>query len=209
MKKLDFLKRLSLYTFLGLGIMFTSCNNDDDSAPPPENEVEVITDVKLIFTPMGGGTAIEATAQDPDGEGAQELMISGPITLDANTTYTLTYEIFNNLETPGEDIGAEIKAEDDEHQIFYSFTDGIFTSPMGNGNIDTASDPINYGDEDSDAQDGSGNPVGLSTTWTTGNASTGNTFRAVLKHQPGVKTSTSSFNDGDTDFDLEFDLTIQ
>lgn len=210
MKKLDFLKRLSLYVFLTLGIIFTGCSDDDD-APAAENNPEVITDVKLTFTNTADATdVVEVSAKDPDGEGVQELQVSGEITLTAGATYSLSYEILNALDPNDiEDIGDEIKEEDDEHQIFYSFTDGVFTAPTGNGNIDTASDPINYGDEDSDAQDGSGNPVGLVTTWTAGSASTGGTFRAVLKHQPGVKTATSTFNDGDTDFDLEFVLNIQ
>lgn len=207
MQKLDLLKRLSLYVFLAVGIVFTGCDDDDDAAPAEENEVEVITDVKLIFTPTGGGTPVEVTAQDPDGEGVQELVVAGPITLTAGTTYTLTYEIFNNLETPGEDIGEEILEEDDEHQLFFAFTDGAFTSPTGNGNIDgntTGTEAINYND-----QDDNGNPVGLSTTWTTGAATTGANFTVRLQHQPDVKTATSGATDGETDFNLEFTLNIQ
>nr|MBX2843379.1 PDZ domain-containing protein [Flammeovirgaceae bacterium] len=34
------------------------------------------------------------------------------------------------------------------HRFYFSFTDGIFSSPTGNGNIDTFDDPINYSDMD-------------------------------------------------------------
>ncbi|MEM1322526.1 MAG: GTP cyclohydrolase [Bacteroidota bacterium] len=206
MKFLDYLKKYSLFTLLAVGVLFTTGCGDDDEAPEPENELEVITDVKLIFTnTMDANDVVEASAQDPDGMGVQELQILGSIDLDVNKTYTLTYEILNNLETPGEDIGAEIQDEDDEHQFFYSFSDGAFASPTGNGNIDTASDPINYGD-----MDGNGNPLGYTTTWTTsGTALNAGTFTARLQHQPGEKTSTSGANDGDSDFDLEFVLNIQ
>lgn len=190
-----------LYAVLTLFI-FTACE-DDDATPAEENEEEVITDVKLIFTPASG-SVVTATAQDPDGEGVQELQVSGAINLVSGSSYTLTYEIMNNLETPGEDIGEEIKEEDAEHQLFFSFTDGAFTSPTGNGNIDNASDPINYND-----QDDNGNPVGLSTSWTAGDALTSGSFTVRLQHQPDVKTSTSTATTGDTDFELTFVLNIQ
>ena len=45
--------------------VFTACE-EDEAAPEEENEVEVFTDVKLVFTPAGGGASVEAAAQDPD-----------------------------------------------------------------------------------------------------------------------------------------------
>lgn len=203
MTRFNYLKRFSFLAALSVAIFITGC--DDDDAPDPVNEVEVITDVKLIFTNTSDPSdVVTASAQDPDGEGVEELKILGEINLGVDKTYTLTYEIFNNLETPGEDIGAEIEEEDDEHQLFYSFSDGAFANPTGNGNIDNASDPINYNDSDGNY------PVGLSTTWTTSStALSGGTFMARLQHQPDVKTATSGATDGDTDFDLEFVLNIQ
>ena len=189
-----------LYTVLTLFI-FTACE-EDEAAPEEENEVEVFTDVKLVFTPTGGGAAVEAAAQDPDGAGVQELQVLGAINLAANTSYTLTMVIENCLESPCELMNEEIEEEDDEHQFFFAFTNDAFTSPAGNGNIDSASDPINYNDSD-----GNGNPVGLNTKWTTGSASTG-TFTVQLQHQPDVKTATSGSTDGDTDFALTFNLNI-
>ena len=204
MKPFDYFKKYGLLAMLAVLTVFTGCG-DDDEAPEPENELEVITDVMVIFTnDADPSDVVTASAQDPDGEGVQELQILGEINLAANTTYTLTYSIFNNLETPGEDIGAEILEEDDEHQLFFSFTADAFSSPTGDGNIDVASDPINYNDEDDN-----GNPVGLNTTWTTGDALAGGTFTAQLQHQPDVKTATSGARDGDTDFELAFVLNIQ
>ena len=189
-----------LYAFLTLFI-FTACE-EDEAAPEEENEVEVFTDVKLVFTPTGGGAAVEAAAQDPDGAGVQELQVLGAINLAANTSYTLTMVIENCLESPCELMNEEIEEEDDEHQFFFAFTNDAFTSPAGNGNIDSASDPINYNDSDSN-----GNSLGLNTSWTTGSASTG-TFTVQLQHQPDVKTATSGSTDGDTDFALTFNLNI-
>jgi len=200
MNKNIFKINLLLLPLLSL-VVFTSCE-EDNVAPDEEHEEEIITDIKLIFTPASG-SVVTARAQDPDGEGVQELQVLDAINLAQGTTYILTFEIMNNEETPGEDIGEEILEEADEHQIFYSFTDGAFTDPNGNGNIDNASDPVNYGDSDAN-----GNPVGLNTQWTTGLASSG-TFTVRLQHQPDVKTSTSTANTGDTDFELTFVLNIQ
>ena len=189
-----------LYAVLTLFI-FTACE-EDEAAPEEENEMEVFTDVKLVFTPTGGGAAVEAAAQDPDGAGVQELQVLGAINLAANTSYTLTMVIENCLESPCELMNEEIEEEDDEHQFFFAFTNDAFTSPVGNGNLDNASDPINYNDSD-----GNGNSLGLNTSWTTGSASTG-TFTVQLQHQPDVKTATSGSTDGDTDFALTFNLNI-
>lgn len=206
MKQLKPFSKSSLYALALAGLMFTSCKKDDDAVPEEENELEIITDVKLVFTNNNDSKDIvEARAQDPDGEGIEDLKILDEINLDVSKNYTLTFEIMNNLETPGENIGDEIKEEDDEHQLFFSFTNNAFSDPTGNGNIDKASDDIHYND-----QDGNGNALGLSTSWETSPTQlSGGSFRVVLKHQPDVKTSTSGANDGETDFDLEFVLNIQ
>ncbi|MEM6524518.1 MAG: GTP cyclohydrolase [Bacteroidota bacterium] len=204
------LKNYLLIGLLGMGFILTSCG-DDDEVPAEENDPEVITDVTLVFTnTMDASDVVRASAQDPDDLGVQELMILDEITLTSGATYTLTFEILNALDPADvEDVGEEILDEDDEHQIFFSFTDGAFTSPMGDGNFDNPADPINYGDEDSMAQDGSGNPVGLETTWTAGNTLTDGFFTARLKHQPDQKTATSDINVGEDDFNLMFVLNIE
>ena len=209
MKTIEKLKSLRFLTLLFISIAIVSCS-DDDEAPAEENLPEVFTNVTLIFTPTGGGAAITAGAEDPDGEGISDLIVDDQINLAANTTYTLTFNVENRLD-PNADLNAEIAGEDDEHQIFFAFTDGAFSNPSGDGNFGAgnADDPINYGDEDSEAQDGSGNPVGLVSTWTTADAQNGASFRVNLQHQPGVKTADSDSTDGDTDFDLTFVLNIQ
>jgi len=206
MNTMNSFKALRVMAILFAGLVIVSCSDDDD-APAEENEVEVITDVTLIFTNVADSQdVVTASAVDPDGEGVEDLEIMGAIVLDTDKAYTLTFEILNALDPDDvEDIGDEILEEDDEHQFFFSFTDGAFGTPTGNGNIDNASDPISYEDQDDE-----GNPVGLETRWATdGDILSGGTFRVVLKHQPDVKSATSTSSDGDTDFDLEFNLVIQ
>ena len=196
MKKINYLLGLGLVGMVGV----IGCGDQD--APEAENEEEIITDVTLTFTPSAGGTAITASAQDPDGEGPEELEVTQDIELDANTTYVLTLELGNSIE--GESITEEIE-EDDEHMFFFGWTSGLFTDPTGDGNIGTSNrdDPMNYNDYDDDDF-----PVGLSTTWTTGDAASG-TFRVILKHQPDIKSATSTSANGESDVDITWDITIE
>ena len=204
MKTIEQIKNLRFIALFFMAIAVVSCSDDDD-APPEENLPEDFTNVTLIFTPTGGGTPITAGAEDPDGEGISDLIVDDQINLAANTAYTLTFNVENRLD-PDADLNAEILAEDNEHQIFFAFTDGVFTTPTGDGNFGAgnADDDINYSDMDENS-----NPVGLVSAWTTGAATAGASFRVNLQHQPGVKTADSDSTDGDTDFDLTFVLNIQ
>jgi len=232
------IKNYSKIPVLALAVLLTGCEKDEDNdsagndVPAVEHDHEVITDVELIFTNDADSTdVVIASAVDPDGEGIEQLTIEDAINLDAGKTYTLTFGIWNKLEDDhdhddhddegghddhddegdhddhddeGENVAEEIEDEDDEHQFFFSFTEGAFSNPAGNGNIDEASDPINYLDKDAN-----GHNVGLSTSWTTSTDADTGKFTVVLMHQPGVKTATSGVDDGDADFELEFDLIIK
>jgi hypothetical protein len=194
--------------FMSSLFLISGCDNED---PDPENVPELITKVNLKFTPSAGGSVVTVTATDPDGEGVQDIKVDGPINLLKGVQYTLSVELLNGLYKPGEegyDITEEVEEEGDEHQLFYSFSDGVFSSPSGTGNIkDNASSvvgTINYLDTDSN-----GRPLGLSTSWTTANlAASGKSFRVVLKHQPDVKSNTSTSMDGQTDLDITFVLNV-
>ena len=205
MKIMNQFKKYSIYCVLMASVLFTGCKKDDDVAPDEENEEEVITDVKLIFTNNADANdVVEARAKDPDGAGIEELVVLDQINLDNNKTYTLTMEIMNNLTIPGEDIGEEVEEEGHEHRFYFGFTNGAFSNPTGNGNIDNSFQPVVYNDKDIN-----GLPIGLSTTWTTSNSAlSGGNFIVRLQHQPDLKTPTSGAFDGDTDINLIFPLKI-
>ncbi len=180
----------------------TSCGDD----PEKENVPELITKITLTFTPVAGGDPIVINAVDPDGEGPQDLAPEGPIELLEGATYMLSIELFNELLSPGEegyDLTEEIEEEADEHQFFFGFSDGVFSSPTGSGNIAPSTGSINYEDEDSN-----GLPVGLVTRWTAGTIQSDKFFRVMLKHLPGIKSATSTSADGETDVDVTFTLNI-
>lgn len=189
-----------LFGFLAL-VSATLIGCKDDDAPEDENEEEIITKVRLIFNPEMG-TPLTFLATDPDGEGPEDLSVEGAISLAPNTVYELFIELDNEL--AGESITEEVEEEGDEHLFLFGFTEGLFANPLGDGNLDgRAADAVDYLDEDVQ-----GLPLGLITRWRTGEATSG-TFRVVLKHQPDLKTETSSLQDGETDIDITWNLVVE
>ncbi len=205
--------KLTLFTAYALlfsvSLVFTACNDDD--VPPEENEEETITNVTLTFRSTGG-TPVIATWVDADGEGAGDPVLT-PVTLAANTTYTLTIDLINAIDpNDPESITEEVEEEAKAHMFFFGWTDGLFSDPTGDGNLGAGNraDPVNYEDDDDDPSDpdDAGFPLGLETTWTTGDATTGE-FRVVLKHQPDIKSATSDSTDGESDVDVTWEVTVQ
>jgi hypothetical protein len=191
-----------LLAFAAFGVV--SCDDDEDVIAP-ENDEETITNVTLTFSPQGGGDDVVVNWIDADGEGGNNPTPPGQITLAPNTTYDLSIDFRNELadDEDEKNITAEIIEEDDEHMIFFGFTNNLFTDPEGDGNINSRSDAVNYKD-----QDDNGQPLGLKTEWETGNAASG-TFRVLLMHQPGEKSATSTADDGESDVDITFPISIQ
>ena len=192
------------YLLLLLCMGFIVGCGDDEPMMEEEEEEEVISRIILTFTPDNGEDPVMATWFDADGEGSGAPTID-EIKLEEDVTYTLTMELTNTLGSSDEDITSEIQEEADEHMFFFSFTDGIFEDPTGNGNVDNRNDAVNYNDQDSN-----GFPLGLSTTWTAGeHTENPGQFNVVLKHQPELKTATSSASVGGTDVDITFPLSIE
>ena len=176
---------LSTTMFLSL-----ACDPDD---PAPVNEEELITRLNYILTPNGGGEEVTLSFSDPDGDGpAPPIFTFG--TLTSNTVYSGRLELFNDSVDPAENISEEIEEEDAEHQFFF-LIEGI--------DVDVA-----YIDSDTN-----GNPVGLATTLTTGNASSGQ-LTIILRHEPDKSAAGVSEGDitnagGETDIEVPFSVDIQ
>ena len=187
------LRKFTLYAtcLVVFPLLFSSC--DDDNDPEAENEVEQITKITLTFN--DGTNDIVGTYLDSDGDGpASGVFSPTTIELDASTAYSLSIEFTNTLEDPEEDITEEVEEEGDEHQIFFSYTNSIFTD---------AADAW-YNDTDNNSL-----PIGLSTNWNTGNAGASGNFTVTLKHQPDIKSATSTINDGETDIAQTFSIEIK
>jgi hypothetical protein len=192
MKTMKTMNTIKLFTLLAVfAFAFTSCSEDDD-APAPINEEEVITTMNVML--FDGTTTKMLSVTDDDGDGPNAPVISAD-NLDANTTYQGTIEFLNELETPVEDITIEVAEEDEAHQVFYV--------PSSSLNID-----VTYND-----QDGNGNPVGLDFTITTGDAS-GGTLTVTLIHEgnknaDGVSDGDPTNAGGETDIQATFPISIQ
>lgn len=190
-------KRLIFSGVLSFIAALTSCK--DDGAPATTSDQEVITRVSLIFSPVNGGDPVVVGASNPDG--GNNLKAEGVIELDTNTSYQLFVNLENDI--TGEDIGEEIEEEGAGHMFFFQFSENLFAYPTGDGNIDQPAPlTVEYLDEDMN-----GLPVGLITAWVTGDEKSG-TFRVMLKHQPAIKSGTSTASDGATDMDVTWDVLI-
>ncbi|MCH2022903.1 MAG: type 1 periplasmic binding fold superfamily protein [Saprospiraceae bacterium] len=179
-------------TFLALIVVltiFSSCEKEDPVIP---NEEEVITTLEYTMVGSMGDTAV-FTWRDLDGDGPNAPVITHD-TLMPNATYTGSCTLWNETETPAENVTIEIQDEADEHQFFFSttVTDLVF----------------GYADTDSN-----GLPVGLQTTITTPATMAHGTFTVTLKHEPVKTAANVSSGDmtnagGSTDIEATFDVHI-
>lgn len=182
------MKHLKLATFALLAFTLFSCSKDDN---PPVNEEEVITTIKVTL--VDGGTTITLQSQDLDGDGPDAPVVTVSGNLDPSTTYLGSVEFLNELESPAEDITAEVEEEGVDHQLFFDLTNSLGT--------------ITYDDVDDN-----GDPIGLEFTLVTGNAGTG-TLTLTLRHEPNKDASGVSSGDitnagGSTDAEVSFPITV-
>lgn len=189
--------KTSLYTTalaLALTFGFISCEKDEP-VKEPVNEEEVITTVKLTFTPQGGGTDVVLSIKDADGSDGPALPVQAPQvgTFVQNKTYNCAVTFLNEMTTPAGNITEEVKNEGADHQVFYSVVGTLpsFTYALGAGNVDA-----------------NGKPIGINTTFTTTTASSGE-IKVTLKHSPnksaaGVANGDITNAGGSTDAEAVF-----
>ena len=175
--------------FLATASLFLASCSDDDNGPV--NEEEVITTV--ITTLTNGSTTITLTSRDLDGDGPNDPLVTVSGNLTANTVYNGETTFLNELDTPADNITTEVEEEGEEHQIFYQIPSALGT--------------IGYTDFDVNAK-----PVGLTFTYTTGNAGTGN-LTVTLRHLPnksaaGVAAGDITNAGGATDAQVTYPIVI-
>lgn len=183
--KLKTMKTCSMYALLAIAMV--GCSDDD--TPVVINEEEVITTVILTLTPESGDQVV-LTTQDLDGDGPDEPVTIITGSFNENTQYQGAVRFLNETETPAEEITNEVIEEADEHQVFYTVSNGL--------NITTT-----YQDEDSN-----GNPLGVSIILETGAGSEGN-LTVTLRHEPVKPNDGLDSAGGETDITTSFDVTIE
>ena len=193
MKTMKTMKRCSMYALLAIAMIGCS---DDDAAPEPVNEEEVITTVILTLTPESGDQVILTTI-DLDGDGPDEPVTTVSGSFSENTEYQGAVRFLNETETPAEEITDEVLEEADEHQVFYGIEGGLDIGIM-------------YNDDQQDTQ---GNPIGLQIILSTGVASSGS-LTVTLRHEPNKSAEGVSDGDitnagGETDITTTFNVSIQ
>ena len=185
-------------------------DHDHDHHGHNHDPNEVMTTVKLTFTPNSGGDAVVAKWADPENDGSPVI---DDIVLAKGETYTLTMEVLNELEKPAEDMTKEIKDEQDEHQVFF-----YGESVEGPGSTATKA-LVKHSYNDLDNNDF---PIGLSNLVEAVEAGEGK-FYVMLRHLPPVngkaiktgslaadfKASGESALPGSADISVDFKLTVK
>ena len=171
------------YALLAIPFLYFSCNDDDDT-PEPINEEEVITTMNVY---VDGALAMSST--DSDGDGPLAPVVTDGM-LAANTTYSVRLEFLNELEDPAEDITEEIEEENLEHQVFYS----------AGGDLNVG---VEYANFDTD-----GNPLGTLFTLTTNEAGSG-TITITLIHEPMKPNDGLATAGGSTDIEVTFNVSVE
>lgn len=159
--------------------LITSCKKEKVE----ENDEEVITTLIVKLTPATPGTILNFQFEDIDGPGGN-APVAQEIVLAANTTYTAKMIVQDKTKNPVADITAEIKAEADDHQFYFTPSAG---TTLAVTNLDK--DSKNY-------------PLGITSTWTTGAASTGKIF-ILLRHKPDIKGANDPSTLGSADIDTQ------
>lgn len=183
------IKLLSLSILAAL--TFSACTDDDD-APTPILEQEEITTLNVYLTPAGGMEELKFSYKDLTGDGADAQVTSEP--LQADTSYSGRIEFLNENESPAENITSEVLEEDEDHQVFF----------VTDTSLEVSTDYLDA--------DGDGNPIGVEFRLVTGEASSGDlTF--ILIHDGDKEAGSNGVLTpevgGDTDIEVDFDVTIQ
>jgi hypothetical protein len=168
-------------------ILLSSCSDDHDEEGH-DHEEELITTV--TYTLSNGSDVVILKFQDLTGGSIDDATYDVSGSLTANTTYTGSVELLNETESPADNITTEVQEEGNEHEFFYS------SSVAG----------ISIAKTDADMN---GNPIGIETSLTTGNAGAG-TLTIILKHEPTKPNNgVSAEAGGSTDAEVTFNISIQ
>lgn len=188
--KSEFMKKRLFY--IGLPIMLltatlSSCSDD----PEVVNEEEVITNVTLTLKKSSTDPAPFIVSWND--VNLNSIVDEGEITSSGVLLEDETYAATIGLMNKTVDVTEEIEEEAEDHIFCFEVAD----VDIGISGFDT---------------DSNGQRVGLTSTWTTGDVSSG-TVNIKLRHQPGFKTGDCPLPGdpapGETDIDITFDLEIE
>lgn len=158
-------------------------NPDDPECADPQ---EVITTLKVLVTDSASGVLVNTFRfKDADANGTPEVFDT--IRLNANKTYNVAVQVWDDSKTPAENITEEVEEEKNDHAFFYTIS-----------NLNLAVTKTDVDDNNL--------PIGLQSRWVTGSAGSG-LVTIKLKHQPGVKDGSEA--PGETDVEVQFPAVVQ
>lgn len=176
-------------------IVFTACKKEPIINNPAPVEQELITTVRLIVTNNSGfNKTFNYKVDNGFGSAAQGIVTIDDLILSPDMEYNVAVQVWNEAETPAENITEEVIAEG-HHHLFV-----LESSPAtGAGSV-----TISNGSKDDENQ-----PLNQTAVLKTGAAGTG-TFTVTLKHEPTNKNATTAdAAGGETDAQAIFPVKLQ
>ncbi len=207
----------AVYALLGTALFYAGCSSKSEQAVAPTIANEALTSayLKLTNTANAADTPSCRYRFHLDNNGNVTSTDSTALNLKANAKYNAKIVMLDTTQTPTFVVSDEIKDRENYHLFFFQPTPisaanqvtGT-TSPYIPGTVPSASGPyLNLAVVRTDHDTNSPSlQVGLTDTFTTGAASTGN-LEVVLRHQPNAKNGT--YAPGSSDLDVNFKVIIQ
>lgn len=190
--KSEFMTKMAVYSCLSVILItgsLTGCSDDPEST----NEEEVITKITVTLTPEEGTPVTLSWIDTNLNSVVEPTEITSSGALMAAEAYVTTIELLNESADPDINVSEEVEEEAEDHIFCFEATDVNIT--------------FSGFDVDSNGQQ-----LGLTSTWTTGDASEG-TVNIKLWHQPGFKTGSCPLSGdpaiGETDIDITFNVEIE
>lgn len=180
---------IAIFSF---SLFLSSCKKDTPAEP---NEEELITTVKLKFTPQGGGDVLNFEWEDLDGNPNTAPEVD-QIILDKSKKYDVSIEVKNRSVNPEADITEEISAEKESHRFYYIPAQGSSIAISG---FD---------------KDGNGVSVGLNSLWETSATLSTGKIKIILRHYAGTPPNKLENDPADSpksasDIEVDFDTQVK
>lgn len=203
------LKTIALAAIIGMS--FTACKKDKkeeptpNDPPPPANETELITTMKVMLHDTTTHTNTTFVFSDLDGPGGNPATFGNSgadsvINISANHVYEATILLLDETKNPVDTISNEVEEEGADHMFFFNSiapTGTPYTTYLAGSMTN-----IKYLDLDANNRG-----IGLSTLWTAPSMMMSKSPLTIeLKHQPGVKDG--SYAPGETDIQVGFKLKV-
>ncbi len=175
----------------------SSCDKEKNEVieEPHVHEEEVITTVRLVITNNAGfNKTFSYKVDNGFNSSSPATPVIDDVVLDANTTYNVDVQVWNESETPAEDITEEVKEEGADHLFLLESSPSTGAGSIGFSN---------------GSKDANGDALNQTLDFTTGDAGTGQ-LTVTLKHEPTDKSATDPPGaGGETDAQAIFPVTIQ